>query len=267
MLSYYFNEIKKYPPLSREDEHLLAVAAKAGDRKAYEDLMNANLRFVFQVAKEYLQRGLDFEDLIAEGNVGMLKAFEKYDPHRGIKFISYAVWWIRQSIINALHKYVLTVKLPLSKMINLNKIASLQKAMAAELDRDPSPQELASILDDPSILEDLQYVYTYIYLDDTGALEEGHSSLHDAISEEDLIDYTDPLDGFEEEFVIAVSKLKPREARILSLYYGIGELRPYTLREIGVELNLTRERIRQLKDASIEKLKRQQISQRLKDYL
>lgn len=265
MLEHYINDIKKYPPITREEEIELVIKARDGNQLARDQVIQSNLRFVFQVAKAYQGRGLDFEDLLAEGNIGLIKAFDRFDPDRGVKFISYAVWWVRQTILNALYKQVSLVKIPTSRVVAIAKVLEAKAQLEQELAREPSLAELRQLIDDPEALRDMESVYSVVRLDLTR--EDTSMTLHDVLSDEDQRDEEAWSEDFAETFHQAIKKLTDREQSIIRLYYGIGYVRPHTLREIGVILGLTRERVRQVKHHVLERLKRKTHTQQLREYL
>jgi len=265
MLQQYFTEIDKYDLIPKEEERLLLVAAKNGDNAAYEKLINSNLKFVVNVAKSYQRQGVSLEDLIEEGNIGLIKAFNKFDLNRQVKFISYAVWWIRQSIINAIHENAKLVRLPLNKINNLTRARKSRNELEETLGRDVTELELEDYIDNPEIIKDLKFNYKVVSVDTPHT--DDKKSLSNIIPYYDTGSPEHYEQEFRKELDIAISGFKEREKKIIRMYYGIEYLRPYTLKEIGDEMNLTRERIRQIKEKAIKKLQKKHRSETLRLYL
>ncbi len=266
MITQYIDEIKKYPPLDREEENRLILLAKQGQKWASNKVINSNLRFVFQIAKSYQNRGLLLEDLIAEGNIGLLKALERFDPAREVKFISYAVWWIRQSILSAIYTYASPIRLPLNKLVNVSKINKIKDELGQDLLREPTYEELKESILDPALKEDIDHLHTIIRID-VPRTEEGDSTLHEVLEQIDEESIDDRFTAFAEDLTEIIKSFSKREQEILCMYYGIGHEKTYNLREIGVKLNLTRERIRQIKEQTLEKIKKMPEGQALIEYL
>jgi|APSaa5957512576_1039674.scaffolds.fasta_scaffold00035_8 RNA polymerase primary sigma factor len=251
----YLKEIQNHNPLLKGEEAELLRLAKAGDRKAYDTVITSNLRFVVKVAKEYQNQGISLEDLIAEGNLGLVKAFSKFDTSRNFKFITYAVWWIRQAIMASIHEHAKMIRLPLNKITNVTKITKAREYLETKLQRVPSYDEIAELVDNPNALQDLKYSYTVIHLD------EPHTDNDDTLTNvipaiASSVELEHLIDEFREEFDDVISSFPAREKQILKMYFGIGHIRPYTLRDIGIDLGLTRERIRQIKEQALNKLRR-----------
>jgi RNA polymerase primary sigma factor len=255
--------------ISVDREVELAGRIRNGDRAALEELTRANLRFVVSVAKQYQNQGLSLPDLIDEGNLGLIKAAEKFDETRGFKFISYAVWWIRQSILQALAEQARIVRLPLNQVGSLNKINKAYQRFEQEHERKPSAEELADILDIPvdKIADTLKMSGRQVSVD-APFVEGEDNSLIDVMVNEDSpnADYKLINESLSREIDRALEQLTPREADILRSFFGIG-VPEKTLEEIGIELDLTRERVRQIKEKAIKKLKHSSRSSILKTYL
>jgi len=262
----YLNEIKDFQGLPPAVEREVMLQAKNGSNAAYQKLMNANLKFVISVAKRYQKQGIDLEDLIAEGNLGLCKAFKKFDLNRNVKFITYAVWWIRQAILNAIHEHAKTIRLPLNKIINVTKARKAEDTLTSKLGRLPDMFELASELEEPRILEDLKYSYTLIALD-APHTEDGKDLYQIIPAQKDVLDEDGRRDEFHGELKECLKPFTDREREIIYMYYGIGHIRPYTLKEIGIDMGLTRERIRQIKEKVLIKLKKQKGSSTLRSYM
>ncbi len=269
-LDKYFNEIGKVTLLTPEQEVELAIKIKEGDAEALEKLTKANLRFVVSVAKQYQNQGLSLGDLINEGNLGLIKAARRFDETRGFKFISYAVWWIRQSIMQALAEQSRIVRLPLNRVGALNKIGKAYSTLEQEFEREPSPEELADELhmnvDDVS--EAMTLSAKHLSMDAPFASNE-ENRLLDVLENEDLPspDTTLMSESLKEEVGRALSKLAEREAEVIRLYFGFETDEPLTLEEIGERFNLTRERVRQIKEKAIRRLRNTTRSKELKKYL
>lgn len=268
-LDKYLQEIGREPLISVDREVELAGRIRNGDRVALEELTRANLRFVVSVAKQYQNQGLSLPDLIDEGNLGLIKAAEKFDETRGFKFISYAVWWIRQSILQALAEQARIVRLPLNQVGSLNKINKAYQRFEQEHERKPSAEELAEILDIPvdKIADTLKMSGRQVSVD-APFVEGEDNSLIDVMVNEDSpnADYKLINESLSREIDRALEQLTPREADILRSFFGIG-VPEKTLEEIGIELDLTRERVRQIKEKAIRKLKVSSRSKILRTYL
>ena len=267
-LDKYLQEIGREALISVDREVELAGRIRNGDRAALEELTRANLRFVVSVAKQYQNQGLSLPDLIDEGNLGLIKAAEKFDETRGFKFISYAVWWIRQSILQALAEQARIVRLPLNQSGLLNKINKAYQRFEQEHERKPSAEELAEILDLPvdKIADTLKMSGRQVSVD-APFVEGEDNSLIDVMVNEDSPNADHKLinESLSREIDRALEQLHPREADILRNFFGIG-VPEKTLEEIGIELNLTRERVRQIKEKDIKKLKHNPQRSILKTY-
>ena len=269
-LDKYLQEIGKVELINAEQEVELAQRIKAGDQRALEQLTKANLRFVVSVAKQYQNQGLTLPDLINEGNLGLIKAAQRFDETRGFKFISYAVWWIRQSILQALAEQSRIVRLPLNKIGSINKINKAYAQLEQEHERAPSAEEIANLLDmsEEDVKESLKNSGRHVSMD--APLVEGEdSNLYDVLSygespnpEEDLMH-----ESLRIEIERALSTLTPREADVIRLFFGLNGQHPLTLEEIGDKFDLTRERVRQIKEKAIRRLKHTSRSRILKSYL
>jgi RNA polymerase primary sigma factor len=269
-LDKYFQEIGKVVLLTAEQEIELAIKIRQGDAQALEKLTKANLRFVVSVAKQYQNQGLSLGDLINEGNLGLIKAARRFDETRGFKFISYAVWWIRQSIMQALAEQSRIVRLPLNRVGALNRIGKAYSNLEQEYEREPSPEELAEELemnvDDVS--EAMTLSARHLSMDAPFSQSE-ENRLLDVLENEELPapDTTLMSESLKEEVERALSKLDAREAEVIRLYFGFGTDEPLTLEEIGERFNLTRERVRQIKEKAIRRLRNTTRSKELKKYL
>jgi RNA polymerase primary sigma factor len=268
-LDKYLQEIGREDLISVEEEVELAQRIHKGDRIALEKLTRANLRFVVSVAKQYQNQGLSLPDLINEGNLGLIKAAEKFDETRGFKFISYAVWWIRQSILQALAEQSRIVRLPLNQVGSLNKINKAFSKFEQENERRPSPEELAEELDIPvdKIADTMKVSGRHISVD-APFVEGEDNSLLDVMVNEDSPDADHRLinESLSQEIERALSTLTEREHEIIKKFFGIG-VPEMTLEEIGDEFGLTRERVRQIKEKAIRRLRNSSKSKLLKSYL
>ena len=268
-LDKYLQEIGREEMISVEQEVELAARIRTGDRRALETLTKANLRFVVSVAKQYQNQGLSLPDLINEGNLGLIKAAEKFDETRGFKFISYAVWWIRQSILQALAEQARIVRLPLNQVGSLNKITKALAKFEQENERRPSSEELASIIGLPvdKIGDTLKVQGRHISVD-APFVEGEDNSLLDVLVNDDspMADKTLVNESLSKEIDRALDTLTPREKDIIRMFFGIG-CHEMTLEEIGQTFGLTRERVRQIKEKAIRRLRQNSRSRLLKSYL
>lgn len=268
-LDKYLQEIGKEDLITVEEEVELAQRIRKGDQKALEKLTRANLRFVVSVAKQYQNQGLSLPDLINEGNLGLIKAAEKFDETRGFKFISYAVWWIRQSILQALAEQSRIVRLPLNQVGSLNKINKAFSRFEQENERRPSPEELADTLDLPAekVADTLRVSGRHISVD-APFVEGEDNSLLDVLVNDDspVADRTLINESLSTEVERALSTLTERERDIIKLFFGIN-CQEMTLEEIGEKFGLTRERVRQIKEKAIRRLRHSSRSKLLKTYL
>jgi RNA polymerase primary sigma factor len=269
-LDKYLQEIGKINLLSPEQEIELAVRIRKGEQIALENLAKANLRFVVSVAKQYQNQGLSLGDLINEGNLGLLKAAKRFDETRGFKFISYAVWWIRQSILQALAEQSRIVRLPLNRVGALNKIGKAYSNLEQEFEREPSADELAKELDMEAseVTDTLKISGRHVSMDAPFTQGEENSLLD--IIQSDLQPSPDHYlmdESLKAEIERALSTLSEREAEVIKLYFGLDKENSLTLEEIGEKFNLTRERVRQIKEKAIRRLRHTSRSKNLKAYL
>jgi len=269
-LDKYLQEIGKVDLITADQEVELAQRIKAGDQLALEKLTKANLRFVVSVAKQYQNQGLTLPDLINEGNLGLIKAAKRFDETRGFKFISYAVWWIRQSILQALAEQSRIVRLPLNKIGSINKINKMYAFLEQESERPPSAEEIAKKLDMTisDVKESMKNSGRHVSMD-APLIEGEDSNLYDVLNTGDSPNPDRVLmhDSLKIEIIRALETLTPREADVVQLYFGLGEQHPMTLEEIGETFDLTRERVRQIKEKAIRRLKHTSRSKILKTYL
>lgn len=270
-LEKYLQEIGKVDLLTPEEEVDLAKRIKQGDQIALEKLTKANLRFVVSVAKQYQNQGLSLSDLINEGNLGLIKAAQRFDETRGFKFISYAVWWIRQSILQALAEQSRIVRLPLNKVGSLNKINKAFSELEQTFEREPSPEELAELLEitTDEVETTLGVAARHVSMD-APFVEGEDNSLLDVLENSSMpgtdthLEYADSL---RREIERSLGTLTDRQCDVIKLYFGIGVEHPMSLEDIGDKFGLTRERVRQIKDKAINKLRATSRSKLLKGYL
>ncbi len=269
-LDKYLQEIGKVDLITADMEVELAQRIKAGDQVALEKLTKANLRFVVSVAKQYQNQGLTLPDLINEGNLGLIKAAKRFDETRGFKFISYAVWWIRQSILQALAEQSRIVRLPLNKIGSINKINKMYAFLEQENERPPSAEEIAKKLDMTinDVKESMKNSGRHVSMD-APLIEGEDSNLYDVLNSGESPNPDKKLlhESLRIEISRALETLTPREADVVKLYFGLGEHQPMTLEEIGETFDLTRERVRQIKEKAIRRLKHTSRSKILMTYL
>lgn len=270
-LEKYLQEIGKVDLLTPEEEVDLAKTIKEGDQASLEKLTKANLRFVVSVAKQYQNQGLSLSDLINEGNLGLIKAAQRFDETRGFKFISYAVWWIRQSILQALAEQSRIVRLPLNKVGSLNKINKAFSELEQEFEREPPPEELATLLEIPTeeVETTLGVAARHVSMD-APFVEGEDNSLLDVLENAGTPGTDQELDYYESlrrEIERSLNTLTDRQCDVIKLYFGIGVEHPMSLEDIGDKFGLTRERVRQIKDKAINKLRSANRSRLLKNYL
>ncbi len=269
-LDKYLQEIGRVDLITAEEEVELAQRIKAGDELALEKLTKANLRFVVSVAKQYQNQGLSLPDLINEGNLGLIKAARRFDETRGFKFISYAVWWIRQSILQALAEQSRIVRLPLNKIGSINKINKAFAQLEQELERPPTPAEVAAAVDltEDEVKQSIKNSGRHVSMD--APLVEGEdSNMYNVIGSEDSPNPDEGLmvDSLRQEIERSLATLTPREGEVIRAYFGLNGEHAMTLEEIGEAFDLTRERVRQIKEKAIRRLKHTSRSKILKTYL
>ena len=259
-LDKYLNDISRIDLLSPEEEADLARKIHTGDALALERLTRANLRFVVSVAKQYQNQGLSLNDLINEGNVGLLKAARRFDETKGFKFISYAVWWIRQSILQAIVEYSRIVRLPVNKVSIYNRVHQAYLSFIQEFEREPSNEELGELMGlDPSVIgEALISAKKYVEFDAPVSAEESEATFIDLFitDDDERPDKKIMEESLKNEVLIGLSILSPREVEVLKAYYGLGDGHALNLEEIGELYNLTRERVRQIKERALRRLRR-----------
>ena len=258
ILDQYLHEVSKTPLLTQKEEIALARKVRAGDQEAMQELVKRNLRFVISVAKKYQNRGLPLTDLIGEGNVGLLTAARKFDPDQGVKFISYAVWWIRQAILAALARQGRTVRVPLNRTADLSRIVRTAEYLRQTLRREPTPEEIADATKlSLEVVQSLAALNTGDVRLDAPLDPDGDRSLIERFIAEDLPDTEDQaMDRFlSDEIEAALNTLQRRDAKVLRLYFGLDGGREHTLEEIGGMLGVTRERVRQLRDRALKRLR------------
>ncbi len=273
LLNRYLKRMGQIPLLSREDEVEVARRAAAGGpdaELAKQALINANLRLVVSIAKQYSYRGLPLPDLIQEGNLGLMKAVEKFDWTRGFKFSTYASWWIRQSIIRAIESQIRTIRIPIYKLELVNQIHYVQKMLSRQLGREPTHTEIAERLEvEPDKIDELMQLIKEPMSLDTPVSDDSESTVGDFIEAPDAGSPGDNIDvaSLTEELCHALATLTPREETVVRMRYGLGEPMQYSLEEIGARFNLTRERIRQIELKAIRKLRQARRCQDLDAYI
>jgi RNA polymerase primary sigma factor len=269
-LENYYAEIGKVKLLTPEEEIELARRIKQDDQKALQQLVTANLRFVVSVAKSYQNHGLSLEDLINEGNLGLITAAYRFDETRGFKFISYAVWWIRQAILQAIAEKTRMIRLPLNRVGTLTKIGKVYSKLEQEYERSPTNEEIATILEvDPTEVSGTIAKAARVASIDSPLISNGNSRLVDIIEDKDeLTPDSDLMDeSLRDEVNYMLKSLTAREAKVLKLYFGLDGKKPRTLEEVGAEFRLTRERIRQIKETALKKLRQSSRKSALLQYL
>ncbi|MDO4978995.1 MAG: RNA polymerase sigma factor RpoD [Candidatus Saccharibacteria bacterium] len=269
----YLREIGKVPLLTPEEEQELAVRAAKGDRKAINKMVESNMRLVVSIAKHYSGRGLDLLDLIQEGNTGLLRAVDKFDPDKGFKFSTYATWWIRQAITRAIADQARTIRIPVHMVETINKVLRASRKLATDLNREPTTAEIAEELGmDVEKVDYVMKIKQDIASLDASVGREGDdedSVLGDFVEDEERISPEDSASNqlLKEQLAQIISTLSDREQKIIKLRFGIGGGRPHTLEEVGAEFSVTRERIRQIEAKALSKLRKNKDTKKLAEYL
>jgi RNA polymerase primary sigma factor len=269
ILDQYLFEVSKTPLLTAQQEIAIARLVQAGDAEAMQELVKRNLRFVISVAKKYQNRGLPLTDLIGEGNLGLLTAARKFDPDQGVKFISYAVWWIRQAILASLARQGRTVRVPLNRTADLSRIVRASETLRQEFQREPTPEEIAHATGlSLEVVQSLAALNTSDVRLDAPLDAEGERSLIERfIADERNDPEAQAIDQFlSEEIEHALRTLPPRDAKVLRLYFGLDGGREHTLEEIGGMLGVTRERVRQLRDRALKRLREGEVGRALASF-
>ena len=269
-LDKYLQEIGKVELITADEEVELAQRIRQGDKIALEKLTKANLRFVVSVSKQYQNQGLSLPDLINEGNLGLIKAAQRFDETRGFKFISYAVWWIRQSILQALAEQSRIVRLPLNKIGSINKINKTYAKLEQEFEREPNAEEIAEALDitEAEVKESMKNAGRHVSMD-APLVQDEDNNMYDVLKSDEVVTPETELlyESLRKEIDRAIGTLSQREADVVRLYFGLNGSHPLTLEEIGEKFDLTRERVRQIKEKAIRRLKHTSRSKILKSYL
>ncbi len=258
LLQMYLREIGNYPLLTQEEEYILAVKVREGNEEAKQRMTEANLRLVVSIAKHYVGRNVQLPDLIQEGNIGLMKAIEKFDPERGYKFSTYATWWIRQTIMRSIADQSRTIRIPVHMVETINKAARISRTLKQNLDRNPSTDELAEALNMPAEkVREIFRVSQEPFSLDTPIGEDGESCLGDFIPAESAYDPAELAcaEMMKTQVRQVLTKLTDREKRVIELRYGLEDGRPRTLEEVGQEFHVTRERIRQIEAKALRKLR------------
>ena len=269
-LENYYQEISKIKLLTPDEEVELARRIKKNDKRALQRLVSANLRFVVSVAKQYQNHGLSLEDLINEGNIGLVKAAYRFDETRGFKFISYAVWWIKQGILQAIGEKTRMIRLPLNRVSMLTKIGKVYSKLEQDFERTPTNDEIASIMEiDSDEIASTLKKSSYVASIDSPIAASGNSRLLDVIENPDEIRPDTELmdESLRNDVNYLLDGLSKRESKILKLYFGLDGKKPRTLEEVGMEFKLTRERIRQIKENALKKLRQNSRNKVLRQYL
>jgi RNA polymerase primary sigma factor len=270
-LDMYLQDIGRVELITAQDEVVLAQRIRTGDQRALDKLVKANLRFVVSVSKQYQNQGLSLPDLINEGNFGLIKAAQRFDETRGFKFISYAVWWIRQSILQALAEQSRTVRLPLNKIGAINKINKTASLLEQALEREPSYDEISEVLDmmPQDISDTMRNNSRHMSMDAPLGNNEDGGSMYDLLRNESSQNPDKSLlsESLQMEIFRALSTLTEREADVVKLFFGLAGKHPHSLEEIGEKFDLTRERVRQIKEKAVRRLKHGSRSRLLKAYL
>jgi len=277
-LKEYFKEVRKYEQVSGNDQIQLAIKAKAGDQRAMQKLVECNLRFVISIAKDHAYTGMPLEDLIQEGNLGIIKAVDKFDADKGYKFISYAVWWIRQAILQSAYESGNTVRLPVNRINAINKVSKATESLTKELGRNPTIKEISDfyINDETGDTELTEKEIKNAYSDSNHEVslnstvsDESATELHESIAGDGLMIMESDMNkhSLNSEIDDVLGELTEREEIILKMYFGIGDYEEMTLAEIGESIGLTNERVRQIKEFSLKKLRTYNNSSRLREFL
>jgi RNA polymerase primary sigma factor len=269
ILDQYLHEVSRAPLLSAQEEVAVARRVQAGDEDAMQELVTRNLRFVISVAKKYQNRGMALMDLIGEGNVGLMTAARKFDPDHGVKFISYAVWWIRQAILAAIARQGRTVRVPLNRTADLSRIIKTSEVLRQQLGREPTPEEIAPLVNlSLEVVQALSALNSSDVRLDAPLAAEGDRSLLDrfttAAAPDAEAEAMDRMLG--EEVDAALRTLPPRDAKVLRLYFGLEGGHEHTLEEIGAMLGITRERVRQLRDRALRRLREGEVGRALASF-
>lgn len=266
----YFKDLRKIDTLSSSEQSELAVKAKLGDQSALDKLVSSNLRFVLSIAKEYSWSGIPLEELASEGNIGLIKAVYKFDETKGFKFISYAVWWIRQSIMQSIYENGNTVRLPINKINNLGKINKATEKLFQTLDREPTAEELSDITEfsEKEIRMSVSDVMNCVSIDDK-IKGDSETEIGDLIPGETMDDIDSRInnDSLKKQINVVFESLTPRENQILNMFFGLNGYHEMSLKEIGEELDLTNERVRQIKEFALKKLRMYGNSSKLREFL
>ena len=269
----YLREIGKIPLLKPEEEQVLARKAAKGNKKAKDKMVEANMRLVVSIAKRYSGRGLDFLDLIQEGNTGLLRAVDKFDPEKGFKFSTYATWWIRQAITRAIADQARTIRIPVHMVETINKVLRASRKLTQELNREPTVEEVAKEMDmDPEKVDYVMKIKQDIASLDASVGRDGDdedSVLGDFVEDEERVSPEDAAANqiLKEQLASILTTLSEREQKIIKLRFGIGGGRPHTLEEVGTEFSVTRERIRQIEAKALSKLRKHKDTKKLHEYL
>ncbi|MFN2317457.1 MAG: RNA polymerase sigma factor RpoD/SigA [Gemmatimonadales bacterium] len=269
ILDQYLHEVSRAPLLNAQEEIAVARRVQAGDDEAMQELVTRNLRFVISVAKKYQNRGMALMDLIGEGNVGLMTAARKFDPDHGVKFISYAVWWIRQSILAAIARQGRTVRVPLNRTADLSRIIKTSEVLRQQLGREPTPEEIAPLVNlSLDVVQALSALNTSDVRLDAPLAAEGDRSLLDRFTTAAAPDAEDAAMSqfLSEEVDAALRTLPPRDAKVLRLYFGLDGGHEHTLEEIGAMLGITRERVRQLRDRALRRLREGEVGRALASF-
>lgn len=266
----YFKDLRKIEQISGAEQTELAIKAKAGDREALERLVKCNLRFVLTIAKEYQYGSIDIEDLINEGNIGLIKAIDRFDATKGFKFISYAVWWVRQSIMQYIYEHGSMVRLPINKINVIGKVNKASEQLFHALDREPTSEEIQAVTSFSA--EDIKSTYidtNRCFSIDQKINEDSDSDFGDIIPGETLEDIEGKMNGdsLKEEINSVLGSLTDREIQILNFYFGLNGSKEMSLKEIGDKLSLTNERVRQIKELALKKLRMYNKSSKLREFL